>query len=319
MSMQHKRNVIAVDDDEINLMILIKTVEDAGYEVKSFASGVEAWDFLQQHPDDIDIAVLDKMMPGTNGLDLLKLIKGKPSLKAMPVILQTGDVGVEQMREGLENGACYYLTKPFHPGILTAILHSAANECTMREELMGQMSSGHARLIGLMQEGEFMLKTHEEANVLAATLSQAAIYPEFVALGLGELLANAIEHGNLDIGYDVKRKCLLANSWAAEIAARMNNPLYGNRVVRIRMDRTPTGLHVVIRDEGKGFDWRRYMYDNNEPSRYNEPNGRGVAKAMIMLDDIRYAGDGNEVHCHIGLPAYLSMSSGIQRSPVIHS
>src|SRR5580692_5355279 len=100
MSKQRKRTVLAVDDDEINLMILIKTIQDAGYAAKSFDSGAQAWDYVRDHADEIDMALLDKMMPGTNGMELLKLIKSEPKLKAMPVIIQTGDAGVTQMREG---------------------------------------------------------------------------------------------------------------------------------------------------------------------------------------------------------------------------
>jgi len=313
MKTQRRYTVLAVDDDEINLMILVKNVQEAGYMVKSFTSGEAAWEHLINYPSDIDIALLDKMMPGTNGLDLLKLIKNDPALKPMPVILQTGDVGLHQMREGLENGAYYYLTKPFHPEILTAILHSAANECTMRQELREQMTASNARFIALMQEGEFVFRTHSEGRLLAATVSQAATYPEFVALGLTELFANAVEHGNYGIGYERKRKCLLNNSWQKELKTRAESPEYCHRLVRVRAEKTAGGLNVAIIDEGKGFDWQKHMYDDNEPSKLNEPNGRGIAKAIIMLDNVRYIGKGNEVHCTIGLPAYLSLSGDAEK------
>lgn len=315
MSTQHKRTVVAVDDDEINLMILVKSVQDAGFAVKSFASGAEAWDYMHAYPGEADIAVLDKMMPGVGGVELLKQIKSEPALKFMPVILQTGDVGVAQMQEGLENGARYYLTKPFHPEVLTAILHSAAKECDMRDELHGQTGSGYGRLVTLMEEVEFTLKTHDEARMLAASLAQAADHPEYVMLGLTELLYNAIEHGNLNIGYDVKRSCLLAGNLAEEITVRMKNPLYSRRAVHVHMNRLPTGrLNIVIKDEGNGFNWRSYVNSDSVPEKCNEPGGRGIVKAMVMLDDIRYVGGGSEVHCRIGQPAYLSISPDVKHT-----
>jgi CheY-like chemotaxis protein/anti-sigma regulatory factor (Ser/Thr protein kinase) len=305
MSTQPKRTVIAVDDDEINLMILNKNVLDAGYDVKSFNSGVAAWEYMLQYPGDLAIALLDKMMPEVSGIDLLKRIKAHETLRHMPVIIQTGDAGVSQMREGLENGAYYYLTKPFHPEILTAILHSAAAECTMREDMLSQMTDGHAKFIGLLSDGEFVLKTHAEARVLAAGISQAATFPEFVALGLMELLSNAIEHGNLEIGYEKKRQSLMDTVWDDELVTRAQTPGLGERLVRVHVDKIASGLHIAVRDEGKGFDWRYYMHDENAPGRFNEPNGRGIAKSMIMLDDVRYNDKGNEVHCNIALPAAL--------------
>lgn len=317
MKTQHKRTVLVLDDDEVNLMILTKNAQEAGYHVKSFTMGETAYEYMMHNPQEIDIAVLDKMMPGLNGLELLKRIKNMDSMRHMPVILQTGDVGVEQMREGLESGAYYYLTKPFHPEILTAILHSAAHECTMRKELIAQMTAGHAQFIGLLREGEFIFKTHAEARLLAATLSQAAHYPEFVALGLMELFANAIEHGNLNIGYHKKRKCLLSNTWVEELATRSGSAEYANRVVHVRTEKTQNGMHVSVRDEGKGFDWEQCMYSEDMPNQFNEPNGRGIAKAMIMLDDMRYAHKGNEVHCNISLSAGLAVTG--ERTPFINS
>jgi CheY-like chemotaxis protein len=307
MKTQHNRTVLAVDDDEINLMILIKAVQEAGYGVKSFSSGEAAWEFLEKNPGVIDIALFDKMMPGLSGLDLLRRIKDTEHMRHIPVIIQTGDVGVEQMREGLENGAYYYLTKPFHPEILEAILHSAENECKTRKDLLDHMEEGHTRFLSLLTGGIFSLKTHDEARLFAATIAHTAEYPEFVALGLMELLGNAIEHGNLEIGYDQKRQCMMDQNWQSELQSRMKNPEYANRSVQVVIEKIPTGFHLAIKDEGKGFDWERYMHDHDSSMNLNEPNGRGIAKAMIMLDDVRYTGKGNEVHCNVSLSDYLTM------------
>ena len=298
MKTQHKRTVLAVDDDEMNLMILVKSAENAGYAVRSFESGEMAWRHLANNPGDIDIALLDKMMPGLSGIDLLKRIKGDEIHRHIPVIIQTGDAGVTQMREGLENGAYYYLTKPFHPDILTSILNSAAGECTKREAMLEQIAAGHDRFIGLLRKAEFTIRTHDEARVLVASFSQEATNKEFAATGLMELLSNAIEHGNLAIGYHQKRKLLLAKAWTNELAARASNNEYSSRVVHVQVEKTLSGLHFVIRDEGGGFDWRHQNYDA-DPGSLTEPNGRGIPKAMIMLDEVCYTGNGNEVHCHI--------------------
>ena len=314
MKTPRRFNVLAVDDDEINLMILSKCVQETGFTVVSFESGEEAWEYLVNNPKAIDIALIDKMMPGMSGIELLRRIKASEVLRHIPVVLQTGDVGVAQMREGLEMGAYYYLTKPFHPHILSAILNSVANECSMREELVAQVSTDHAQFMHLMHDADFVIKTHAEASVLAATLSQAASYPEFVAVGLMELFSNAIEHGNLDIGYQKKNRCLVANRWHEEIESRASNPQFGLRVVHVHLEKTLSGLHVIIRDEGKGFDWTNYMYQDQANSNLSEPNGRGIAKAFIMLDDLRYAGNGNEVHCNICLATPKQMGDHVQET-----
>jgi CheY-like chemotaxis protein len=299
MAKQRRRTVIAVDDDDINLMILTKNAQDAGYTVKSFTSGETAWDYLENNPGEVDIAVLDKMMPGMSGIELLRRIKTTQALRHIPVIIQTGDVGVAQMHEGLAEGAYYYLTKPFHPEIFTGILLSADNECTLREELVGQLAKGHAKFIGLLQEGEFIIQTPEEASLVAVTLAQASLYPEFVAVGLMELLSNAIEHGNLEVGYDRKSQCLITNRWTEEMQTRLADPKYADRKVHIGIKRTPQGLDLTITDEGKGFDWQKMLTDDPVASRLASPNGRGMAKARVMLDKMQYSGKGNIVSCTI--------------------
>lgn len=314
MKTLRNRTVIAVDDDEINLMILIKAVQEAGYQVKSFSSGEAAWEFLQKNPGAIDIALLDKMMPVMSGLDLLRRIKANDQMRHIPVIMQTGDVGVEQMREGLESGAYYYLTKPFHPEILEAILHSAENECKTRRDLLDQLAATHTRFVGLLREGVFVLKNHADARLFAATVAQTAGYPEFVALGLMELLANAIEHGNLEIGYEQKRQCMMDKSWDKELEKRFTDARFAPRMVEVHIEKQAGALHLIIRDQGPGFNWERYLNESDANVNLNEPNGRGIAKAMIMLDDVRYAGKGNEVHCNVSISGYLTMLHDKEKS-----
>ncbi len=299
MKTQHRRTVVAIDDDEINLTILTKCARDAGFTVQAFDSGEAGWEHLRNHASEVDIVLLDKMMPDMSGIELLKKIKLDKQVQHMPVIMQTGDAGISQMREGLENGAYYYLTKPFHPEILTAILHSAAGECAMREQLLNQMGESQTRFVGLMQEGSFSIRTHQEASLLAAALSQSALYPEFVAVGLMELLTNAIEHGNLDFGFDEKSKHMWNNTWTAEVERRLQNPEYSSRIVRIITQRNAGGMHVTIKDQGRGFDWQQYIYSDKPPGSLAEPNGRGVSKALVMLDEMIYVGNGSEVQCLI--------------------
>jgi len=239
------------------------------------------------------------MMPGMSGLDLLRRIKSTQTLRHIPVIIQTGDVGVAQMHEGLAEGAYYYLTKPFHPEIFTGILLSADNECALREDLVAQLAKGHAKFIGLLSEGEFVIQTPEEASLVAVTLAQASLYPEFVAVGLMELFANGIEHGNLEIGYDKKSQCLITNRWAEELAARLADPKHADKRVRVRVKKTPEGFQLTITDDGKGFDWQKLLTDDPVATRLASPNGRGMAKARVMLDQVQYSGRGNVVTCNL--------------------
>src|ERR1700733_647886 len=126
-----KRTVLALDDDEANLIILEKAARNSGFEVKPFMSSEKALSYMTENPKNINIAVIDKMMPDMDGIELLGTMKSNSALKHIPVIIQTGDGGLDQMHDGLTKGAYYYLTKPFLPETLTAILKSAENECNL--------------------------------------------------------------------------------------------------------------------------------------------------------------------------------------------
>ena len=120
-----------------------------------------------------------------------------------------------------------------------------------------------------------------------------------------ELLTNAIEHGNLEFGFEKKKKLLWDNSWTNALNNRLSDAEYGWRNVHVLTLRKSGGLQIVIKDQGKGFDWQRYIY-NDAPGTLSDPNGRGISKAMVMLDDLQYVGNGSEVHCHIPLGSLLN-------------
>ncbi len=300
-----KRTILAMDDDDVNLAILVKIAEGAGYIVKPFLSTESAWEFLEKNPQAIDIAVLDKMMPKVSGMEMLRRMKASPSLKHIPVIMQTGDVGTDQMREGLENGAYYYLTKPFAPQILTAILNSAENECNLRADLVAQLTSGHSKFINMLQEGEFNFRTHGEARLLAVTLAQASGCPELIARGLMELFYNAVEHGCLEIGYQAKSTAMLEKRWWQEVGNRISSPGSKYRIAQAQVRRNQSAISVVITDPGKGFNSRYYL-ESASSLKLNAPSGRGIVIAERLLGRLHYNSQGNEVHCSFPVKGYMA-------------
>lgn len=300
MKTQHRRTVMAIDDDEINLMILTKCASEAGYSVMAFESARAGMSHLRAHPGEVDIVLLDKMMPEMSGIDMLRQIKEDKEMQHLPVILQTGDVGISQMREGLECGAYYYLTKPFHPEILTAVLNSAAHECDMREELMKQAQSGQPDLMPMLHAGIYHIRSIAQARQLSAALSHQALYPEFAATGLMELMGNAIEHGNLGFTTEEKTELLAAGTWQKAVEDRLKEPAFAEIFAEVTVRRTGSGIQLHILDKGKGFNWKSFVYsDPLATSMTPAPvgAGRGISKAMIMLEEVQYHGDGNEVSC----------------------
>ena len=111
--------VVVADDDVFNLEILKKDTEDCGMQCTEFPDGDDTLEYLLKHPDEVDIVILDKMMPRMDGLTVIKKMKEHASLKDIPVIIQTGEVSSEKVQEALDAGASCCLCKPFKPEHLT--------------------------------------------------------------------------------------------------------------------------------------------------------------------------------------------------------
>jgi DNA-binding NtrC family response regulator len=108
--MSSRKRVVVVDDDKGMRHILRACLEDEGYEVVTAATGEEALDRLR--PGGIDLVITDLVMPGVDGLEILRRAS---QLEPRPaVVLMTGHASVESAVEALRRGADDYLVKPLH-------------------------------------------------------------------------------------------------------------------------------------------------------------------------------------------------------------
>jgi CheY-like chemotaxis protein len=107
------RTVVIADDESSMRLLVHATIESDDYMVVEAADGAEAWALIQKHRPKV--ALLDVQMPGLSGLEVLRLIKADPGLKATRVILLTSKAQESDIEAGLIAGADFYLTKPFSP------------------------------------------------------------------------------------------------------------------------------------------------------------------------------------------------------------
>lgn len=106
------RIVVADDDVDIRELVEFK-LSTLGHEIVAVGDGAAAVEACQaQRPD---LAVLDVMMPGTSGLDAIRLIRADPTLVDLPVILLTARAQESDVETGFDSGADDYITKPFSP------------------------------------------------------------------------------------------------------------------------------------------------------------------------------------------------------------
>ncbi len=105
--------VLVVDDMRVNLKILENILTSAGYSTVLVSSGEEA---LKRVSEEVfHCILLDIIMPGIDGYEVIARLKEIPAVADIPVIFITGEEGPEATVRGFEAGAVDYITKPFHP------------------------------------------------------------------------------------------------------------------------------------------------------------------------------------------------------------
>ena len=291
--------ILVVDDEPIGRETLAENLSEEGYAVVEAESGEAAWRLIDATPERFDAILLDRMMPDMDGIEILRRVKLRPDMTHVPVIMQTGMTADADVLEGLQAGAYYYLTKPFSADTLLAIVAAATRDYRGHKELAEAVQRQSSTLSCLVQ-ARFVFNTPEEARNLAALAANAAPDPGRVALGLSELMLNAVEHGNLAIGYDQKSKLIEEGCLHEEIERLLALPAFSARHAEVEIERSDSELAFVIRDQGAGFDWQAYL--EMSPERAFDTHGRGIAMSrLISFDNIEYRGRGNEVRAVIRL------------------
>lgn len=289
--------LLLVDDEQINIELLETFLSVEPYELHTATNGNDALEMLENDPEKYDTILLDRVMPGLNGMDLLLKIKLHPKLKSIPVIFQTSKDKKEDVLEGIKAGAYYYLTKPYEPETLLAVVRSAVNEYGQYRHLKDEANNKFSAF-ELLISGRFEIFTLPECKNLSSLMANVCPEPNKAVLGLWELLCNAVEHGNLGISYKEKGVLNEKNKWQVEVDRRMALPENIDKKVVMTYERAENTIRFIIQDQGKGFDWEKYL--SFDPDRAFDSHGRGIAMAAThCFDKIEYKGAGNIVEAVI--------------------
>jgi len=116
--MEPRHMLVADDEPHIGRIIKMK-LEQGPFRVTLAYDGQEAIDVLENQPD-VDLVLLDLMMPNLSGLDVLARIRSNERLKHLPCIILTAAGQEAQHQKAMELGATEFLTKPFSPKKLYA-------------------------------------------------------------------------------------------------------------------------------------------------------------------------------------------------------
>jgi CheY-like chemotaxis protein len=294
---KNNHHILIVDDEISNIDIILNHLKKTNYRASVAHNGVEALMMLSRY-SDLDLILLDRMMPVMDGMAFLERIKQDSEYSYIPVIMQTAASSAKQVDEGVKAGVYYYLKKPYTGSKLLAIINAALNdrEVMIFCEQLKKMDHPIKRGIQKIARCDFTFRTLVEARNVA--ISAASFCPDSrnILQGIYELATNAIEHGNLDIGYLKKAALSKENKLMAEIERRLVMPEYKDKFATLSLEKTNNQLVVTIEDQGAGFDWREYSYLDEE--RAHDITGRGIYMALKGFNNnIEFSKNGRKVTC----------------------
>ena len=119
---QDAARVLVVEDEPDIAALIAYQLTREGFRVETAASGTDALAAI--HRELPDLLVLDRMLPGLSGDEVLKTLKGETATRALPVLVLTARREQEDRIAGFELGADDYLTKPFSPRELVLRVHA---------------------------------------------------------------------------------------------------------------------------------------------------------------------------------------------------
>ncbi|HEY5594978.1 MAG TPA: response regulator [Nitrospiria bacterium] len=115
------KKILVVEDSSTMRSLIASTVEElTGYEAVEAGNGFEALKALPAHR--FDLIITDINMPDINGLEIIHFVKNNAEYKNIPLIVVTTEQGDADRKKGLALGAAEYITKPFDPERLKAIV-----------------------------------------------------------------------------------------------------------------------------------------------------------------------------------------------------
>ena len=150
-----KNRILVVDDDPKNLKLIKAKLNSEPYEIKGLTSGYDALTVVHEFLPDI--ILLDIMMPGIDGYEVVNQLKSDERTEAIPVVLITQLDGADDKAKGLQAGADEFLNKPVNTEELKARIRSLLQMKRFKEQLDGRETSTRMYHSATQKENESQL------------------------------------------------------------------------------------------------------------------------------------------------------------------
>ena len=157
-----------VEDDASIRDIEVYALQSTGFQARGFEDGSAFWKALRDEAEKPQLVVLDVMLPGIDGVELLRRMRNEPALERVPVVMATAKGTEYDKIQGLDLGADYYLTKPFGVMELVSCVKAVLRRCqSQRAEHQLTAGDEHTAAVG----GQRIALTYKEFELLRLFLT----------------------------------------------------------------------------------------------------------------------------------------------------
>ena len=225
------KKVMILEDEETIRSFIVINLQRAGYETLEAGTGNDALELLKENPD-VDVAVLDIMLPDIDGFEVCRRIRANN--KRMGIIMLTARTQEMDKITGLMTGADDYVTKPFSPAELTARL----------DALVRRVRGDSVSVSELLSHGPFILNTRNRS---------LEKYGERIRLTQVEyaIVKLFMQHP----GRALSREEILAAVWGREYEGELKIVDVNIRRLRIKLEDNPNNPSFITTVWGFGYKW----------------------------------------------------------------
>lgn len=289
--------ILVVDDSAVDRRIVGGLLAKEGdWRIEYAENGSEA--LARMKAAAPDLVITDLQMPNMDGLELVAA--ARVHYPDVPVILMTA-YGSEMLAvEALEQGAATYVPKSQLaerlPGTVEEVL------------ALARADRSYARLIDCMVRNEYTFLLDNDTaliDTLVDLIQHMVVGIGFcdfsgrlqIGVALKEALANALYHGNLEVGFDqakAAREKPAEKQGPSLVDQRRSQAPYRERRIFVDVRLSRDEVQFVIRDQGPGFDVAT-IPGTSYPGALEPRHGRGLSLMQTFMDDVTYNAVGNEV------------------------
>ena len=230
-----KKILVCEDEAAIRDFVVIK-LRRAGYDVVEADCGEMALEKYEEHNGDFDVAILDIMMPGIDGLQVCKELRNRNS--GIGIIMLSARTQEMDKVTGLMLGADDYITKPFSPSELTARVDSLYRRVSLSE-----------------QKNENNFKEELQSGIFTLNLRNRALMKNGKMIELTQVEFQIMEYFFSNPGVALDRTDILNHVWGEAYVGEEKIVDVNIRRLRMKVEDEPSNPKYIVTVWGLGYKW----------------------------------------------------------------